>query len=65
MAGRGVLAGRLVRRGTGGTAPATEPVTRQDLSATTPETATLGYAGAYPVTGQSGGTLTWLPKPGQ
>jgi hypothetical protein len=40
-------------------------VTRQDLSATTPETATLGYAGSYPVTGQGAGTLTWLPPPGQ
>jgi hypothetical protein len=44
--------------------PATAAVTRQDLSAVTPVTATLGYAGSYPVTGQ-GGTLTWLPSPGQ
>ena len=44
---------------------ATQAVTRQDLSATTPVTATLGYAGSYPVTGQGGGTLTWLPSPGQ
>ncbi|MCW2933202.1 MAG: Peptidoglycan-binding domain 1 protein [Actinomycetia bacterium] len=44
--------------------PATAPVTRQDLSATTPVTATLGYAGSYPVAGQGGGTLTWLPSPG-
>ena len=43
----------------------TAPVTRQDLSATTPVTATLGYAGSYTVTGQSGGTLTWLPSAGQ
>ena len=42
--------------------PATAAVTRQDLSATTPETATLGYAGSYSVTGQGGGTLTWLPS---
>jgi hypothetical protein len=28
-------------------------------------TATLGYAGSYPVTGQGGGTLTWLPSPGR
>jgi hypothetical protein len=51
--------------GQGAPPPATQPVTRQDLSATTPETATLGYAGSYPVTGQSGGTLTWLPSAGQ
>ena len=49
----------------GAPAPATRPVTRQDLSATTPVTATLGYAGSYPVTGQGGGTLTWLPSAGQ
>jgi hypothetical protein len=40
-------------------------VTRQDLSATTPVTATLGYAGSYAVTGQGGGTLTWLPPAGR
>jgi hypothetical protein len=49
----------------GTAAPATAAVTRQDLSATTPVTATLGYAGSYTVTGQSGGTLTWLPSAGQ
>jgi hypothetical protein len=49
----------------GAAAPATAVVTRQDLSATTPVTATLGYAGSYVVTGQGGGTLTWLPSPGQ
>jgi len=49
----------------GAPAPATRPVTRQDLAATTPVTATLGYAGSYPVTGQGGGTLTWLPSAGQ
>ena len=27
--------------------------------------ATLGYAGSYPVTGPGGGTLTWLPSAGQ
>ena len=48
-----------------GAPPATSPVTRQDLSAVTPVTATLGYAGSYPVTGQGGGTLTWLPSPGR
>jgi hypothetical protein len=46
-------------------APTTAAVTRQNLSATTPVTATLGYAGSYPVRGQGGGTLTWLPSPGQ
>ncbi len=45
--------------------PATAPVVREDLSATTPVAATLGYAGSYPVIGQGGGTLTWLPNPGQ
>jgi hypothetical protein len=44
---------------------ATAVVTRQDLSATTPVAATLGYAGSYRVTGQGGGTLTWLPSPGR
>ncbi|HEY2126382.1 MAG TPA: hypothetical protein VGH77_04270 [Streptosporangiaceae bacterium] len=46
-------------------APATHAVVREDLSATTPVSATLGYAGAYRVTGQGGGTLTWLPPAGQ
>jgi hypothetical protein len=40
-------------------------VTRQDIAATTPVTATLGYAGSYRVRGQGGGTLTWLPSAGQ
>ena len=48
-----------------GAAPATAAVTRQDIAATTPVSATLGYAGSYTVTGQGGGTLTWLPPPGQ
>ncbi len=47
------------------TALSTALVTRQDLSATTPVAATLGYAGSYTVTGQGGGTLTSLPNPGQ
>jgi multidrug efflux pump subunit AcrA (membrane-fusion protein) len=46
-------------------APATQTVIREDLSATTPVSATLGYAGSYPVTGPGGGTLTWLPPVGQ
>src|SRR6516225_12003238 len=49
----------------GPAAPATALVTRQDLSATTPVTATLGYAGSYMVTGRGVGTLTWLPAPGR
>jgi hypothetical protein len=46
-------------------APATAVVARQDITATTPVTATLGYAGSYLVRGQGGGTLTWLPSAGQ
>jgi hypothetical protein len=46
-------------------APATRAVVREDLSATTPVSATLGYAGSYRVTGPGGGTLTWLPSAGQ
>jgi multidrug efflux pump subunit AcrA (membrane-fusion protein) len=49
----------------GAAPPATRTVMREDLSATTPMNATLGYANTYPVTGQGGGTLTWLPSPGQ
>ena len=50
----------------GGAPPAaTRPVVREDLSATTAVTATLGYAGSYTVLGQGGGTLTWLPQTGQ
>jgi hypothetical protein len=45
--------------------PATAAVTRQDIMATTPVTATLGYAGGYLVRGRGGGTLTWLPPAGQ
>jgi len=51
--------------GGGAPPPATQAVTRQDLLASTPVTATLGYAGSYPVTGRGGGTLTWLPSAGQ
>ena len=51
--------------GPGAPPPATAAVARQDIAATTPVTATLGYAGSYPVTGQGGGTLTWLPSAGQ
>jgi len=51
--------------GQGAPAPATAAVTRQDIAAAMPVTATLGYAGSYTVTGQGGGTLTWLPSAGQ
>ncbi len=51
--------------GPGAPPPATAVVTRQDLSAVTPVSATLGYAGVYRVTGNGGGTLTWLPSAGQ
>jgi multidrug efflux pump subunit AcrA (membrane-fusion protein) len=46
-------------------APATGTVTRQDVSAATPVSATLGYAASYTVRGQGGGTLTWLPSQGK
>jgi hypothetical protein len=49
----------------GAPAPATAAVTRQDLSATTAVTATLGYADSYTVTGHGGGTLTWLSPAGR
>jgi len=53
--------------GTGqqGAPPTTRAVVLRDLAATMPVTATLGYAGSYTVTGQGGGTLTWLPSAGQ
>jgi hypothetical protein len=50
---------------TGAPAPQTYTVTRQDISATTSENATLGYAASYTVTGRGGGTLTWLSSGGQ
>jgi len=49
----------------GATAPATAAVVREDIAATTPVAATLGYAGSWTVIGQGGGTLTRLPHPGQ
>jgi multidrug efflux pump subunit AcrA (membrane-fusion protein) len=45
--------------------PATQQVVREDLSSTTPVTATLGYAESYTVTGRGGGALTSLPPAGQ
>jgi hypothetical protein len=52
-------------RNTGAAPPRTYPVTRRDISATTSENATLGYAASYTVTGRGSGTLTWLPSAGQ
>jgi hypothetical protein len=49
----------------GARAPATAAVARENIAATTPVNATLGYAGSFPVTGRGGGTLTWLPSAGQ
>jgi peptidoglycan hydrolase-like protein with peptidoglycan-binding domain len=40
-------------------------VTRRSLSSTMPETATLGYAGAYTVINRASGTYTRLPVPGE
>ena len=51
--------------GLGAAAPSTLPVMREDIAATTPVAATLGYAGSYTLLGEGGGTLTWLPQPGQ
>lgn len=51
--------------GLGPPPPATAPVTRRDIAATTPVSATLGYAGSWTVTGQGAGTLTSLPPAGQ
>ena len=51
--------------GAGVPAPATAAVVREDIAAVTPVAATLGYAGSWTVTGQGGGTLTLLPRPGQ
>ena len=71
-AGAGVAwaAGAFGSQGSSGTGqgappPATQAVLRENLSSQVPVTATLGYAGSYTVRGQGGGTLTWLPSPGQ
>jgi len=68
-AGTAWHAGAFGSRGASGTGqgappPATQPVLRENVSATTPVSATLGYAASYTVRGQ-GGTLTWLPAVGQ
>jgi hypothetical protein len=49
----------------GGAGPTTAAVVREDIAATTPVAATLGYAGSWTVIGQGGGALTRLPHPGQ
>jgi hypothetical protein len=71
-AGTGIAwhAGAFASQGSSGTGqgappPATQPVALEDLSSTTPVTATLGYAQSYTVTGKGGGTLTSLPSAGQ
>jgi hypothetical protein len=46
-------------------AATTATVVRRDLSAATPVSATLGYAGSWTVIGQGGGTMTWLPPAGR
>ncbi|MGD0559249.1 MAG: efflux RND transporter periplasmic adaptor subunit [Streptosporangiaceae bacterium] len=51
--------------GQGAAAPATQPVTRQNLLSQTSVDATLGYSQVYTVRGQGAGTLTWLPSVGQ
>src|SRR6266699_312930 len=45
--------------------PATAAVTRRDIAATTPVSATLGYAASWTVRGQGGATLTRLPPVGR
>jgi hypothetical protein len=50
---------------TGAAPPQAYPVARKNISATTAVNAALGYAASYTVTGQGGGTLTWLPSAGQ
>ena len=45
--------------------PATFTVVRENISSTTTENATLGYAASYTVTGDGSGTLTSLTSAGQ
>ena len=59
------LAATPAAGGRGALPPATAVVTRRDIAATTPVSATLGYAGSWTVRGQGSGTLTRLPKAGQ
>ena len=55
VAGRDVSSAASSGTGLRAPAPATAAVTRQDLPAIMPVTATLGYAGSYLVRGQGGG----------
>jgi hypothetical protein len=50
--------------GDNGFATSLATITRRTLSETTQFNGTLGYAGSYPVLGQTRGTVTWLPKLG-
>ena len=61
----GVLSAAAAPRSPQQVVPATAPVVREDIAATTPVAATLGYAGTYAIAGQGAGTLTSLPEPGQ
>jgi hypothetical protein len=45
-------------------ASATTPVVLRTITSQSQVSATLGYAGSYTVTGEGGGTLTWLPVTG-
>jgi hypothetical protein len=49
----------------GGSPASLSAIARRSLQSQTSVPATLGYAGSYTVTGQGGGTLTWLPGPGR
>ena len=51
--------------GRGAASVPTAAVTREDLSAVTPVSGTLGYSGSFTVSGHGGGTLTQLPPVGK
>src|SRR5580700_3955778 len=57
-----VVAGAVPAWRAGVFSPAASPGAGQQGA---PAPATLGYAGSYTVAGAGGGTLTWLPSPGQ
>lgn len=72
LAAAGAAGGVLRDRGATGSgssdnaaATSIATVTRRTLSATTPVSGTLGYAGSYTVLGQLPGTITALPGAGQ
>ncbi|MEV6632632.1 peptidoglycan-binding domain-containing protein [Actinoplanes sp. NPDC051470] len=52
-------------RSAGGVPTGSATVTRTDLTTTTAVPGTLGYIGTYSVHRPGGGTVTWLPRPGQ